>query len=142
MVGVMDDQHEAWKRMTDARLRYLEQAVSPPRVRLARNGRPKPPDPYEPGERLPLTRWLELRLLSMELLFRLVLDAEREQAAELDIVSLEDAIEAPLTEMEGWARAQVEPDLERRETMAMILIARAVLMESHTWPLVELEEME
>lgn len=128
--------------MTDARLRYLEQAVSPPRVRLARNGRPKPPDPYEPGERLPLTRWLELRLLSMELLFRLVLDAEREQAAELDIVSLEDAIEAPLTEMEGWARAQVEPDLERRETMAMILIARAVLMESHTWPLVELEEME
>lgn len=139
---MMDDQNEAWRRMTDARLRYLEAAVSPPRVRLARNGRPKPPDPYEPGDRLPLTRWLELRLLSMELLFRLVLDAEREQAEELDIVSLEDAIEAPLTEMEGWARVQVEPDLERRETMAMILIARAVLMETHTWPLVEMEEIE
>ena len=126
--------------MTDARLRYLEQAVSPPRVRLARNGRPKPPDPYEPGDRLPLTKWLEIRMLSIELLFRLVLDAERNQADELDILCLEDAIEAPLSEMEAWARAQVEPSLERRETMAMILIARAVLMETHTWPLVELEE--
>lgn len=128
--------------MTDARLRYLEQAVNPPRVRLARNGRPKPPDPYEPGDRLPLTKWLEIRLLSMELLLRLVLDAERAQADELDIISLEEAIETPLSEMEAWARAQVEPDVQRRETMAMILIARAVLMESHTWPLVELEQME
>lgn len=112
----------------------------PPRVRLSRNGRPKPPEPYEPGDRLPLTKWLEIRLLSVELLLRLMLDAEREQADQLDVVALEDAIEAPLTEMEAWARAQVEPSIERRETMAMILIARAILMETHTWPLVELEE--
>ena len=124
----------------EARLRYLEVAVTPPKVRLSRNGRPKPPEPYEPGDRLPLTKWLEIRLLSVELLLRLMLDAEREQADQLDVVALEDAIETPLTEMEAWSRMQVEPNIERRETMAMVLIARAILMETHTWPLVELEE--
>ena len=136
----MQDQHDAWQRMTDARLRNLEAAVNPPKLRLAKGGRPKPPDPYEPGERLPLTRWLEVRMLGMELLVRLLLEADEGRSYDLDVESLEDLVQYPLRQLEGWVRAQVEPDISRRETMAMILLARTLLDEDHTWPLVELEE--
>ena len=135
----MDDQHEAWRRMTDARLRYLEMAVSPPRVRLARSGRPRPPEPYEPGDRQPLTRWLEVRVLAIELLLRLLLDADSSRADELDVHPLEDAMNATLWELDSWSQAQVEPDVSRRETMAVILLARVILMETPTWPLEEME---
>ena len=136
----MQDQHDAWKRMTDARLRNLEAAVNPPKIRLAKGGRPKPPDPYEPGERLPLTRWLEVRVLAMELLVRLLLEADESRSYDLDVESLEDLVQYPLRQLEGWVRQQVEPDISRRETMAMILLARTILDEDHVWPLVELEE--
>ena len=136
----MQDQHDAWKRMTDARLRNLEAAVNPPKIRLAKGGRPRAPDPYEPGERLPLTRWLEVRVLAMELLVRLLLEADESRSYDLDVESLEDLVQYPLRQLEGWVRAQVEPDISRRETMAMILLARTILDEDHTWPLAELEE--
>ena len=136
----MQDQHDAWQRMTDARLRNLDAAVNPPKIRLAKGGRPRPPDPYEPGERLPLTRWLEVRVLAMELLVRLLLEADESRSYDLDVESLEDLVQYPLRQLEGWVRRQVEPDISRRETMAMILLARTILDEDHIWPLVELEE--
>lgn len=142
MVRVMEDQNEAWRRMTDARLLNLEAAVRPPRVRLARSGRPMQPLPYEPGDRKPLPQWLEVRQLGLELLLRLILDADQQRADELDVISLEDAIERPLVELEKWALRQLEPDIGRRETAAMILLARVILGESHTWPLLEIEELE
>ena len=125
----MQDQHDAWQRMTDARLRNLEAAVNPPKIRLAKGGRPRPPDPYEPGERLPLTRWLEVRVLAMELLVRLLLEADESRSYDLDVESLEDLVQYPLRQLEGWVRRQVEPDISRRETMAMILLARTILDE-------------
>ena len=136
----MQDQHDAWKRMTDARLRNLEVAVNPPKVRLAKSGRPLPPVPYEPGERIPMTRWLEARMLAMELLVRLLLEADESRSYDLDVESLEDLVQYPLRQLEGWARRQVEPDISRRETMAMILLARVILDEDHAWPLAEMEE--
>ena len=44
----MDDQNEAWRRLTDARLKILEQAIEPPRVRRTRAGKPVNPHPWEP----------------------------------------------------------------------------------------------
>lgn len=142
MVPAMDDQHEAWKRMTDARLRYLEMSVSPPRIRLARSGRPKPPDPYEPGDRQPLTRWLEVRVMAIELVLRMMFDADEDRAEEIDVEPLEHRMELTLSQLEKWCAQQIEPDERRRETIAMIRLARAVMSEAHTWPLVELEDME
>jgi hypothetical protein len=138
----MDDQNQAWRRLTDARLEHLEAAVKPGRIRRTRDGRELKPLPSEPGDRVPLPRWLEIRQMSLELLLRLILDADRDRADELDVDGLEDGIETDLGKLERWSRLQIEPDIGRRETMAMILLARVILTEGHTWPLIELEEME
>jgi len=137
----MDDQNEAWRRLTDARLKYLEAAVQPSRVRRRKDGRPLPPLAYEPGDRLPLTRWLEIRLMSLELLFQLLLSADRHRADDLDVDPIECLIELDLDRMDTWSEQQIEPDLPRRETIAMIFLARIILMEAHTWPLMEMEEL-
>lgn len=142
MVPAMDDQTEAWRRLTDARLRALEEAVKPAPVRRGVSGRPLVPLPYEPGDRVPLTKWLEVRLMALELLLRLLLDVDRDRADDLDVDGLEEGIDKQLSSMERWVRLQIEPDIGRRETMAMILLARVILTEAHTWPLADLEEME
>ena len=80
-------------------------------------------------------------MLAMELLVRLLLDADESRSCDLDVESLEDLIQYPMRQLEGWVRRQVEPDISRRETMAMILLARAILDEDHIWPLVEMEEL-
>jgi len=137
----MDDQNEAWRRLTDARLKALEAAVEPARIRRKKDGRPLAPWPYEPGERKPLTKWLELRLLSLEMLFQLMLAADRHRADDLDVDPIECLIELDLDRMDTWAEQQLEPDLSRRETIAMIFLAKIILMEAHTWPLMEMEEL-
>lgn len=137
----MDDQNEAWRRLTDARLKALEAAVQPARIRRRKDGRPLPPPAYEPGERRPLTKWLELRVLSLELLFQLLLAADRHRADDLDVDPIECLIELDLSRMDTWAEQQLEPDLDRRETIAMIFLAKIILMEAHTWPLMEMEEL-
>lgn len=136
----MDDQNEAWRRLTDARLRTLEAAISPRRIRRDRKGRPLPGAPYEPGDRRPLTKWLELRVLAIEMLLRLLLDADLNRSWEMDVDGLEPLIDVDLAKLDAWGRRQVEPDFQRRETIATILQARVILMEAHTWPLIEIEE--
>lgn len=142
MVWLMDDQNEAWRRLTDARLSELEAAVRPRRVRRNAKGRAIRPLPYEPGDRKPLTKWMEVRILAIEMLLRLWLDADAGRAEDLDVDPYEVLIESELDRLEAWAAAQLEPDLGRRETMAMIVQARVILMETHTWPLIEIEEQE
>lgn len=141
MLHPMDDQNEAWRRLTDARLKALEAAVQPARIRRRKDGRPLPPLAYEPGERRPLTKWLELRVLSLELLFQLLLSADRHRADDLDVDPIECLIELDLSRMDTWAEQQLEPDIDRRETIAMIFLAKIILMEAHTWPLMEMEEL-
>lgn len=132
----MDDQNEAWRRLTDARLRYLEAAVKPQRIRRGVKGQPLPPLAYEPGDRFPLTRWLSVRLDAMELLLRLLLDADEERADEdLSCASLEELMTPTLAELEAWTDEQIEPDLHHRETMAAILFARVIMTENPAWPL-------
>lgn len=140
MVTLMDDQNEAWRRLTEARLKTLEAAVQTRPIRRRRDGRPLPAIRYEPGDRKPLTQWLEMRVQAIELLLRLMLDADQTRADELDLENLEEMIEAQLDRMEIWSRVQLEPDSERRQTMAMIFQAQIILLESYTWPLAELEE--
>ena len=142
MFTLMDDQNEAWRRLTDARLMELESAVQVRRVRRNAKGKPVRPLPYEPGDRKPLTRWMELRILAIEMLLRISLDADVGRAEDLDLDPMEVLIDAQLDKLEAWSRLQIEPDLGRRETMAMIEQARIILMEMHTWPLVEMEEAE
>lgn len=136
----MDDQNEAWRRLTDARLLELEAAVQSRRVRRNAQGKPIRPLPYEPGDRKPLTKWMELRILAIEMLLRIWLDADAGRAEDLDVDPPEVLIDAELDRLENWSRSQLEPDLGRRETMAMIEQARVILMETHTWPLIEMEE--
>lgn len=136
----MDDQNEAWRRLTDARLKTLEAAVMPRRVRRKMDGKPLPALSYEPGDRRPLTKWLELRILALEMILRLWLDADVARADEVDCETYETLISGELDLMEVWSRSQVEPDFGRREAMAMIQQARAILTETHTWPLIEIEE--
>lgn len=140
MVPDMDDQNEAWRRLTDARLKGLEAAVMPRRVRRKVDGKPLPPLPYEPGDRKPLTRWMELRILAIEMILRIWLDADEARAEEIDCESYERLIDNELDRLDTWSRLQVEPSLGNREAMAMIEQARVILMETHTWPLLELEE--
>lgn len=140
MVTIMDDQNEAWRRLTDARLSTLETAVQPRRVRRRMDGKPHPALPYEPGDRKPLTRWMELRILAIEMLLRLLLDTDASRADDLDVDPYEVLIDAELEKMDAWSREQFEPDMGRREAMAMIQQARVILMETHTWPLIEIEE--
>lgn len=137
---LVDDQNEAWRRLTDARLQNLERAVQPARIRRGRKGKPLPPLPYEPGDRLPLTKWLELRQLATEMLLQLLLAADRLRADELDVPPIEDEVEIDLGRMDEFLSRKLEPDIVERETIAMILQARIILMESHTWPLMALEE--
>lgn len=137
----MDDQNEAWRRLMDARVKALEDAVQPSRIRRRRNGRPLPPLIYEPGDRRPLTKWLELRILAMELLFQLVLVADRARADELDVEDLEGPVTRDLQRMGAWLVKRLEPDIIARETLGMIEQAQIILMEAHTWPLMEMEEL-
>ena len=137
---VIDDQNEAWRRLTDARLKTLESAVMPRRVRRKMDGKPLTAMPYEPGDRKPLTKWLELRLLAIEMILRIWLDADEMRAEDLDVESYERLIDNELDRLDAWSRMQAEPNFGRRETMAMIQQARVILMETHTWPLLELEE--
>lgn len=139
---VIDDQNEAWRRLTDARLKTLESAVMPRRVRRKMDGKPLPGAAYEPGDRRPLTKWLELRVLAIELLLRIWLDADAGRAEDLDVDPYEVLIDAELDKLERWSRMQTEPDFGRREAMAMILQARVILLETHSWPLIELEELD
>lgn len=133
---------DAWKRLTDARLKMLEVAVNPPRIRRSRSGVPMHPVPYEPGDRQPLTKYLAVRLFAVELLLRLMLDADerRAEVEEWEHGGLEDLIEPELARLEMWSQLEIEPDIERRETQAMIQLVRVILTEAHTWPLIELEE--
>lgn len=140
-VRLMDDQNEAWRRLTDARLKTLEAAVQTRRIRRRADGRPLPALPYQPGDRKPLTKWLELRVLAIELIIQLILAADKYRADELDVHSLEAEVDTDLWRMDAWAAEQVEPDAGRQETIAMIMEARVILMEAHTWPLAELEEL-
>lgn len=105
------------------------------------NGKPMPAIPYEPGDRKPLTKWLELRVLAIEMLIQLILAADRMRADDLDVDPLSDGVDVEIERLELWAGRQIEPDVARRETIAMILQARVILMETHTWPLVEMEEL-
>ena len=41
--------------------------------------------------------------------------------------------------MADWLRDKIEPDLVHREAAAMVMQAQIVLMESHTWPLMEMK---
>lgn len=75
-------------------------------------------------------------------MLRLLLDADARRADDLDVDPLEEMIEPELNELQRWSAMQMEPDIGRRETMAMILGARVILMEMHTWPLMELEDQE
>ena len=136
----MDDQNEAWRRLADARLKTLEAAVLPRRVRRKMDGKPLPALPYEPGDRRPLTKWLELRVLAIEMILRIWLDADEGRAEDLDVDPYEVLIESELARLEVWSRGQLEPSMGNREAMAMIEQARVILMETHTWPLLELEE--
>lgn len=138
---VIDDQNEAWRRLTDARLKTLEAAVVPRRVRRKMDGKPLPGAAFEPGDRRPLTKWLELRVLAIELILRIWLDADENRAEDLDVDPMELQIDAELDKLDRWSRMQLEPDFGRRETMEMILQARVILMETHSWPLLELEEL-
>ena len=140
MPVVMDDQNEAWRRLTDARLKTLESAVMPRRVRRKMDGKPLPALPYEPGDRRPLTKWMELRILAIEMILRIWLDADEARAEEIDCESYERLIDNELDRLDTWSRMQFEPSMGNRETMAMIEQARVILMETHTWPLLELEE--
>lgn len=142
MRPIVDDQNEAWRRLTEARLKTLEAAVQPRRVRRRRDGKPLPALPYEPGDRKPLTNWLEIRLLAHEMLLRILLDVDRDRSDEEGICVLEDLMDEQLDTLDDWSGRQLEPDLSRRETMAVILHARLILMEMPTWPLIEIEEME
>lgn len=137
----MDDQNEAWRRLTDARLKTLEDAVRPRRIRRKADGRPLPAMPYRPGDRKPLTRWLELRVLAIEMLLQLIFAADRIRADELDVHPLEEGVEGDLERMARWSEQQIEPDLAHQEAIAMVLEARVILMETHTWPLAEMEEL-
>lgn len=141
MVWRMDDQNEAWRRLTDARLKTLEAAVQPRRIRRTRKGLPLPAPQYEPGDRKPLTKWLELRVLAIELLLRLILDADEGRAGDLDVEGLEGLLEEDLSRLETWSEQQIEPDSARQETITMIFQARIILLEAHTWPLIEMEEL-
>lgn len=136
MVLVMEDQNEAWKRQTEARLWYLEDAVKPQRIRRAVNGKPLPPPAYEPGERFPLTKWLMVRLDALEVLLRVLLDADAARSEDqLDCSTLEDLMRPTLEELEAWSERQMEPPIEIREAMAAVLFARVVMLEDPTWPL-------
>lgn len=141
MVTTMDDQNEAWRRLTDARLQALEHAVVPRRIRRDKKGKPLKPLPYEPGERVPLTKWLELRIHALEMLLRLLLDADRYRSPDLDAEDLETLITHDLNVMQVWTARQIEPDIIRREAIAMIEQAEIILMEGHTWPLTEMEDV-
>lgn len=136
MVLAMEDQYEAWKRQTEARLWYLEDAVKPQRIRRAVNGKPLPPPAYEPGERFPLTKWLMVRLDALEVLLRVLLDADAARSEDqLDCSTLEDLMRPALERLEEWSERQVEPSIEIRQTMAAVLFARVVILEDPTWPL-------
>ena len=113
----------------DARLMELEAAVQVRRVRRNAKGRPIRPLPVEPGDRKPLTKWMELRLLAIEMLLRLWLDADASRADDLDVDPYEVLIENELDKLGAWSRSQIEPEQ-----------ARVILMETHTWPLIEMEE--
>lgn len=99
-----------------------------------------PPPAYEPGDRRPLTKWLELRMLAMELLFQLMLSADRERSDELDVEEIEGLIQFNLNRMGEWLEKQLEPDFIAREAIAMIEQAQIILLEAHTWPLMDMEE--
>jgi hypothetical protein len=134
---IMDDQNEAWRRLTDARLKTLEAAIRPARIRRLADGRPQPPPAYEPGDMRPLTKWLELRLFAIELVIQLVLQADDARSDEEGVTPLEASVSAWLGEMARWSDRQFEPDLGTRVMMAMIEEARVILLETHTWPLAE-----
>lgn len=136
----MDDKEDPWRRLVDARLSNLERALRMPRLRRAKSGRPLPAHPYEPGDREPLTRWLEVRMTSIEMLLRLILNADSDRADELDIEPLETRVDFDLGQLWRWAESVVEPDMEKREAIAVILLARTILAEVHEWPLMDLEE--
>jgi|GEM_PF-4839133 len=80
--------------------------------------------------------------MAIELVLRMMFDADEDRAKEIDVEPLEHRMELTLSQLEKWCEQQIEPDERRRETIAMIRLARAVMSEAHTWPLVELEDME
>ena len=141
MVSVMEDQNEAWQRLTDARLQVLERAVKPGRIRRSRSGRPLSPLPYEPGDRKPLPQWLEIRLFGVEMLLRILLDVDSSRAEDLDVDPYAVLLDAELDKLDTWSRSQIEPDILIRQTMAIIEEARIILMETHTWPLLDIEDV-
>lgn len=114
--------------------------MKPRPIRRRKDGRPQRPPAYEPGDRRPLTKWLELRLLAMELLFQLMLSADRERSDELDVEDLEGLIQFNLNRMGEWLEQKLEPDFIAREALAMIEQAQIILLEAHTWPLMDMEE--
>jgi hypothetical protein len=140
MVTLMDDQNGAWQRLTDARLAELEAAVQPRRVRRNAKGIPMRPLPYEPGDRTPLPRWTAVRLMAVEVLLRLMLDADASRADDMDVEELEDLMRLKLDRLHLWSRTRVEPDILNRELIAAFDMAEAVLTEAYTHPLIELEE--
>lgn len=136
---IMDDQNEAWRRLTDARLSTIEAAVRPRPIRRLKNGQPRPAYPYEPGDMKPLTKWLELRVIALELLIQLILQADDARSDDEGVTPLETSVSIWLAQMSRWSERQVEPDMSGRETIAMIEEARIILLETHTWLLSEVD---
>lgn len=83
----------------------------------------------------PLTKWLELRVIALELLIQLILQADDARSDDEGVTPLETSVSVWLAQMSRWSERQVEPDMSVRETIAMIEEARIILLETHTWPL-------
>ena len=125
----MDAQTTARLRLMDARLVALEMAVLPRPIKRTIGGLPLPPDPWEPGELIPKTDWVCLRVNAIEMVLRWILDLEEERALDDGDVPLKEMVEERLGEAEGIAD-EAEADgrnFEERLKAAAIRQAAEVL---------------
>lgn len=124
----MDAQTTARLRLIDARLIALEMAVLPKPIKRTIGGLPLPPDPWEPGDVLPRTDWVCLRVNAIEMVLRWILDLEEERALDDGDVPLKELVEERLGMAEGIvAEADVGANFEERLSSAAVRQAGEVL---------------
>ncbi len=110
-------------------------AVAPKPIRRAFDGKPLPPDPWEPGEERPKPDWILVRLMAVEAIVGMVLTADEVRCGDSGEDELGMLVEGALAGIEEWAatNATAELDLIARLQIAVIVQVREVINDRGRW---------